>query len=298
MNQQQALNKASAISAAVWEYKPDEPLYKVLLEEKERLEKEFSDLQRQTAESPFYAARIRQMADYCQGLGSRLDLKEEEVIAEQRRYMREVVDFEQLWYSGMWRHVLGRWMGNSDELLVEDGKVMLERAKGSASTNSATLDIYEKLVRKITSLFYQYGKEGLLRELGVEDLCAPGHEAPKVYLNDGNYIVPFRSLVFFYESDCNNCENELLRLRGNYPIFQEKGIRVISVSADKNEATFRKNADLFVWDHKLCDFKGFEGTNFKNYGVIGTPMIFLIDHNGMIVGRYARVGDLLDEMMR
>ena len=311
MDQQRALNKAGAISAAVWEYTPDEPLYKVLLEEKERLEKEFSDLQRQTAESPLYAARIRQMADYCQGLGSRLDLKEEELIAEQRRYIREVVDFEQLWYSGMWRHVLGSWMGSSDEVLVEDGRVMLERARtlrvtldmlhvtGHASrvTSNGEMDVYEKLVRKVTSLFYQYGKEGLLWELGVEDLCSPGHEAPKVYLNDGNYIVPFRSLVFFYESDCNNCENELLRLRGNYPIFQEKGIRVISVSADKDEATFRKNADLFVWDHKLCDFKGFEWTNFKNYGVIGTPMIFLIDHNGGIVGRYSRVEDVLGEVM-
>ena len=300
MEQQRLMNRASAISAAVWEYTPNEPLYPILLKEKERLEKEYADLQQQIAESPLYAARIREMADYCQGLGSRLDLKEEEVMAEQRRYMREVVDFEQLWYSGMWRHVLGHWMGESEETLVEDGRGMLLRLRSATGEEekrrNGEMDIYDKLVRKVTSLFYQYGKEGLLLELGVEDVCAPGHEAPKLYFSNGSKIVPFNTLVFFYESDCNSCENELLRLRGNYPIFQEKGIRIISVSADKNEAVFQKNADLFMWDHKLCDFKGFEGVNFKNYGVIGTPMIFLIDKNGIIKGRYAQVEEVLKEI--
>jgi len=293
IKQQQLLNKAEAISAAIWAYTPDEPLHEILLEEKERLEKQFAALQREIIESPLYAARIRQMADYCQGIGSRLDLTEQELTAEQRRYVREVLDFEELWSSGFWRHLFANWIGIEtalgDNVLLTDSKAILARVKKEEERKEKREGRMNNLLEKIVKLFHQYEKEGLLVELGMKDLLAVGNRAPKLYLPDNSTIVPRNCLIFFYESDCNSCENEMLRLRGNYQMLQEKNIRVISVSADMNEEVYRKNADLFPWQQKIYDSNGPGGVNFKNYNVMGTPMFFWVDDKGVVVGRYSSV---------
>ena len=290
--QQRLLNKVSAITATMREYTPQEPLYETLSKEKEVLEKRFAALQRETAASPLYAAQVRQMNDYYNGIGSRLDVTEEEFIEEQRRYVREVLDFGALWNSGLWKFLFATWMSIEaklgDEVLLADGKAILTRIKDE--------DIYKTVLKKMTMLFHQYSKEGLLVQMGVDDLLAPGQKAPKLYLPDNTTIVPVNSLVFFYESSCGNCENELLRLRGHYEILQDKSIRVITVSADTDVATYMKNADAFPWQQKLCDYKGVEGVNFKNYEIIGTPMAFLIDKSGIIAGRYAQMSELIEEV--
>ena len=294
IKQQKLMSKVEGISSAVWAYTPDEPLYKTLSEEKERLETAFAALQKETAESPLYAARLRQMQDYCSGIGSRLNMTETEFKEEQRRYVREALDFKYLWYSGMWKTLFANWMGLEatfgDEALMED-------VSGIMSRYTKQEEIYDICLKKIVMMFHQYGKEGLLAQIGIDDVFAPGHQAPKIYLSDNTALVPLNSLVFFYESDCNNCQNELLQLRGNYSLLQEKNIRVISVSADTDEVVYRTNADLFPWQQKICDYKGFSGVNFKNYGIIGTPMIFLIDRTGTISGRYAQIHEVMNDKM-
>jgi len=243
------------------------------------------------------------MSDYCQGIGSRLDLTEEEFMEEHQRYVREVLDFEQLWNSGRWKMVFANWMSIAvamgDEVLVEDSKAMLERELRIKNYELGDKDkgMYGKVLGQMTSLFYQYGKEGLLVQLGIEDLLAPGNKAPKLYQSDGVTIVPLNTLIFFYESDCNNCENELMQLRESYPILQGRNLRVITVSADTDETVYKKNADLFPWQQKICDYKGFGGVNFKNYNIIGTPMIFMIDRSGIITGRYAKMSEFISEII-
>jgi len=290
--QQGLLSKASAIAAAMQAYTPEEPFYKAVSKEKKALEKRYAKLQRQTAESPLFAARIRQISDFCSGIGSRLDLTEKEMIEEGRQYAREVVDFSQLWNSGMWKPFFSQWINlemsqKNDSLLVADSHAILAREQDD--------NMRMILVKKMLLLFTQYGKENLLSQLGMEDLLSPGNQAPKLYLPDSTRIVPTNSLVIFYESGCGNCENELVQLRGNYPVLQARNIRVISVSADTDEDVYKKNADTFPWEQKLCDFKGFDGMNFRNYAVIGTPTIYVIDGKGTITGRYSRLADYLNK---
>jgi len=294
--QQALMHKASVIASSAQAYKPDEPLYKSLAEEKDSLEKQFADLQRQTAESPLFAARIRQQADFCKGMGSRLDLTEEEFIAEQRKYIRDVVDFGQLWNSGMWNNLLFKWMSNeanqSDSVIVADAKVMLARV----SDRETRL----RLLKKMVSLFSQYEKENLFMQMGAETLQAaamlsPGDKAPALLFSDSTRSVPINSLLFFYESGCPGCETEMVHLRDKYRVLQAKNIRVISIAADADETTYKKNADSFPWKQKLCDFKGFEGVNFVNYSVVATPTIYVIDGKGVVTGRYAKLEEFLKE---
>ena len=292
--QQGVLNKAGIINAAVQTYKPKDPLYKPLSKEKEKLEQQFDELQKQNVESPLYAARVRQMSNYCLGLGSRIDLTEKELKDEQRQYVREKLDFSQLWNSGLWRDLLSRWMSlekeQPDSILVSDTKAILVGVQNR--------DVRMALVKRVVLLFNQYGKENLLSQLGSDlmysiSMLSPGDKAPNLYLPDSTQIVPNNSLVIFYESGCEFCEHELAQLRGNYSLLKERNLRVISISSDKEEAVFRKNADTFPWEQKICDYKGFEGVNFRNYAIVGAPTIYVIDDKGIVTGRYARLEEYL-----
>jgi len=288
--QQGLLNKAGVIAAAMQAYTPKDQIYKTLLKEKKVLEKNYAGLQQQIAASPLLAAQIKQMENFCNGMGSRLDLTQKEMMDEARQYVREVVDFNQLWNSGMWKPFLSQWMNlemaqKNDSILLADSHAILTREQNS--------DIRQTLVKKMTLLFNQYGKENLLTQLGMNDLLAPGNQAPLLFLPDSTVMMPTSSLVIFFESDCGNCVNELTQLKGNYSVLQERKIRVISVAADTDEEGYKQFAATFPWKQKICDFKGFEGVNFKNYAVVGTPTIFVIDDNGIITGRYARLADYL-----
>ena len=163
--QQKLLNKAGAITAAVQEYEPKEPLYKTLSKEKQSLEERFAELQEQIAKSPLYAARVRQISDFCTGIGSHLNMKENEFNEEQRRYVREVVDFGQLWKSGMWKTLFSQWMSlekaQGDSILLEDSKAILNRVQDK--------DMHEIVLKKITSLFQQYKKEDLITQLDAKN---------------------------------------------------------------------------------------------------------------------------------
>jgi hypothetical protein len=83
-----------------------------------------------------------------------------------------------------------------------------------------------------------------------------------------------------------------MQLRGNYSLIKAKGYDVISVSADLDKETTEKTSNVFPWKEKICDYKGFEGVNFENYGIVGTPTIFVTDKEGTITGRYARLADM------
>jgi len=102
------------------------------------------------------------------------------------------------------------------------------------------------------------------------------------------------AVLFFFESDCYHCRRELDDVIRNYNEIRAKGYRVISIAADVDRESYENTSVAFIWDRadSLCDFKGFDGENFRNYGVIGTPTIFVVDKDGVIMGRYARVMEM------
>ncbi|MFV0539444.1 MAG: peroxiredoxin family protein [Dysgonomonas sp.] len=72
------------------------------------------------------------------------------------------------------------------------------------------------------------------------------------------------------------------------------GVRVVSLSSDHLKESFEKDKKHFPWadNDKLCDFQGFSGKNFLNYGIMSTPTFFLIDKDGIVIRRYALVADI------
>jgi len=99
------------------------------------------------------------------------------------------------------------------------------------------------------------------------------------------------AVIIFFDSECDHCIHEINRLIQHHKELAAKGYRIISISADTNPDDYNSFASTFPWQpsDRLCDFKGTKGENFKNYGIIGTPMIFVTDKNGIILGKYAQV---------
>jgi hypothetical protein len=58
---------------------------------------------------------------------------------------------------------------------------------------------------------------------------------------------------------------------------------VVAISGDENEKTFEKKLAYHQWPDNFCDFSGMKGMNFKNYGVLGVPTLYLLDREGIIV---------------
>jgi len=287
MRQANVINKALACRSLLQQYEPSDDVYRFVGAEQQRLEGEFADIQRGTRKSPLYAARIREYYDFLTHTGSRMNLNAEEISAERREFFMERLNLQQLYNSGFWKDVIEAHIASvaeNDSLLVADSRVLLSRAAGNKAME-------EELLQKLTLLYHKYGKENLLVNLGVEDLVSVGRLAPMLRLSN-KYIRPVNSLVFFYESGCGFCENELTQLRGNYPLLQEKGIEVISISADRDEAAFNEHAQAFPWHDKYCDYQGFYGENFRNYDIKGTPVIFLVDKDGIITGKHARISEI------
>lgn len=101
------------------------------------------------------------------------------------------------------------------------------------------------------------------------------------------------SLLLFYQTGCGYCETFITGLKSHYPALTKKGIKTISIAGDTDQAVFAKSSSEFPWQNKYCDVAGMNGINFKNYGVIGTPTLFLVNSKGIIIEKMATVEQLL-----
>ena len=101
-----------------------------------------------------------------------------------------------------------------------------------------------------------------------------------------------KKVVIFYNSACGHCVEEMTALKTFYPALQAQGYEVVSVSADTEEEAFQAYIQDFPWEYKLCDFTGFGGKTFEDYGVMLTPAFFVVDKNGVITGRYTEAEEL------
>jgi thiol-disulfide isomerase/thioredoxin len=102
------------------------------------------------------------------------------------------------------------------------------------------------------------------------------------------------TLLLFYQSDCGHCETAIEELKVNYKDLVQKGIKIISIAGDTNQETFKTIASQFPWKDTYCDLNGMNGINFKNYAVIGTPTMYLLDSKGTILSKMATISEVLD----
>lgn len=103
-------------------------------------------------------------------------------------------------------------------------------------------------------------------------------------------------LVDFWASWCRPCRMENPNVVSAYNRYKDakfknaKGFEVFSVSLDKNKDAWVKaiKADKLDWKYHVSDLKYWNSEGAQLYGVNSIPASFLIDENGVIIGKNLR----------
>ncbi|NOY22249.1 MAG: AhpC/TSA family protein [Acidobacteria bacterium] len=104
-------------------------------------------------------------------------------------------------------------------------------------------------------------------------------------------------LLEFWASGCGPCRANNPGLVRTYQKYSPFGFEIVGVSLDKNRKNWLEavRKDRLTW-LQLNDLKGFSNKAGLIYGILGIPDNFLIDKNGIIIGRNLR-GEKLTEKL-
>lgn len=104
-------------------------------------------------------------------------------------------------------------------------------------------------------------------------------------------------LLEFWASNCGPCRQENPNLVKTYESYQPKGFEIFAVSQDTKKTNWLKaiEKDGLPW-LQVSDLKGRDNSASLIYGINAIPDNFLIDKNGIIIGRNLR-GEKLNEKL-
>lgn len=270
----------------------------------------FAFLQKKTnshSDTTLYASRFVDLLQYTKQLNNiinqnRASLQE---IANARIYGVDKLDVESLYTSGLWFFVIDGLvrLTNDQEQMAADMVKILTRVKSQ--------EVFLALSENLITITSQFGWDD-----AFDTIVTYIQESGRIPVPQGNIYAAFASvkvkrgqqvphieglespigkekvLLAFYQPDCSNCKIQLNKLIDDYPKLKALGIRVISISAGYNKEEYDKDNSHFPWTENLCDYKGFAGVNFINYGIIGTPTFFLLDEEQKLVRRFAQASDV------
>jgi len=262
-------------------------------------------------DSTLYAAHFINLIRYMQQLNKvnsqNVSLAERSNV---RLYALDKLDMNRLYTSSLWYFIIDGLvkLTTNQEVLGNDMVRLLKRVKSQ--------EIFEHLAKNLITITEQYGMDDAF------DIIVPYiQESGRIKVPQGNMFTAFalakvrkgtlappieglkrsvketgskKTLLAFYQPDCENCHVQMDRLIKDYPKLKQMGVRVISISSDTDKNSFEKDIKRFPWadEDKLCDLKGFAGKNFLNYGIMSTPTFFLLDENNKVIKRYAIIADI------
>jgi thiol-disulfide isomerase/thioredoxin len=139
----------------------------------------------------------------------------------------------------------------------------------------------------------QAQNQGLIIGMKAPDISMEGPDGKVIKLSSlkGQMV-----LIDFWASWCGPCRHENPNVVKAYQEFKDKkfrsgkGFTVYSVSLDTNKDRWLAGIkqDNLVWDYHVSDLQGWKSAVNQEYGIYGIPMSFLIDGDGMIVGKNLR----------
>lgn len=305
VSQQKRMEKLGLLGEALRLYGKDEALRPVLEQEAALLKTAQASFEDSLKTSPLYAAKFLRYYNYLNREVGGLLLGDSLQMAHVRTSVRDSLDVNGLFTSGLWFGTLNGLLALYDngtpyhKDFIIDMSRLLGRCEGRAyhtlAENLFTIcermgwnDLEEQLAYFLINDGRIKEPEGKLKMLMTLFKLGRGSKVPALSFG----VFPKgKVLLVFYESGCNACDNEIGQLKGNYPLLREKGYEVVSVAADKDARVFGDTSASFPWKARYCNLEGFSGPDFKNFGVIGTPTFYVIDERGVLQGRYARLVD-------
>lgn len=112
-------------------------------------------------------------------------------------------------------------------------------------------------------------------------------------------------LLDFWASWCGPCRAANPSLVEFYKKYSAKkfmkaknGFTIVSVSLDRNVEPWIQaiEKDKLEWPYHMSDLGGWQSKAAAEYGVMFVPQCFLIDANGVIIGKYQRAEDCIKDL--
>jgi len=153
--------------------------------------------------------------------------------------------------------------------------------------------------------------KSLKENVSVMKTVSVGQKAPDFTMNDteGNPVSLSSKvgsgllLIDFWAGWCGPCRRENPNIVKLYNDFHKKGFDVFGVSLDQTKESWIKAIadDKLTWTH-VSDLQYWNNSAAKLYGIKAIPANFLLDENGIIIGRnligedlYNKVKEVLGE---
>jgi peroxiredoxin len=286
-------------------------LYNKMVEENNRATQQLDDVLKT---SPLYSARFLELIRYMQQLYNALqnmDAVQQKILITE---METTLDINALYHSGnLWTDLHQYYSA----LFIDAGSGDPGEESYAASISLTMQRLQEPVLTAFLSSALmtcertgrQKAQDAILTDFITRYPTMPITDSKvkrmlgALSLNKGAQMPPIAGLkqpvaqpavIIFFDSDCDHCRHEVEYLITHYKEITDKGYRIISISSDIQQNDYQTFAATFPWNEtdRLCDFKGATGENFKNYGIVGTPMIVVVDKNGVITGKYAQVRQL------
>lgn len=328
--EQKIFAKADAMTMALKSYALTDKNYKIFEQEYQEQAKAYNDFQARLKKEPSYAARFLNIVNFTQGIGTQLLDTEEKKAGNIANYTANELDWETLYTSGHWTGIISGWIGMHTQVLKNPFVFAQDFSKIEKRIRNK--ELFTDFAGKVSYFLTQQGRDDLIGaiapivnssgkitkyegsmlayKVGVAGTQAPdltfteylgdpadhNHNTTVLKSKEFASVKYQKTLLIFYESGCGPCENLLQQIPGNYENLKAKGIRIIALSADTDEKVFKEKSKDFLWKDTYCDLEGKKGINFKNYGVAGTPTIFLIDKGGKIEARMAGLDEVLEKL--
>jgi thiol-disulfide isomerase/thioredoxin len=321
--QQQLFEKHDAMLATKRAYEPKSKFYKLADEEYTSIIDQYVTYSNDLKQSPLFAAKFRQIVNLTMGIGTMITLDEKEKANNINNFITNELDFSVLYTSNHWGGIINSWVQVQTMVIKDDAKMVTDAATILNRIKSDT--VYTDFVINLTKELTKAGKDDALFALiptiknskrllnydGVlnifkqdlsgkaPDLTIVTYNGTKEAKNQVTTVIKTDNLkskftlLVFYKSGCGPCEETMVGLTDNYKAITAKGVKIITIAADTDEKVFKDTSLPHPWAYKYCDFEGTKGINFKNYAVIGTPTMYILDSKGIILSRLATVADVL-----
>ena len=329
--QQGIIDKYETMNKAAKLYDAKHLLYASFVKEKEAQRLAYSQFQQDLKKNDNYNARFLPIVNLVSGTPPKLTDDYNERAKYINEYITQELNYDHLYTSGHWTGIIQSWVQMHAQLYDnKDGFVNDFTTIGKRITEPKK---YTDFVGKVTYYLTQYGKDAFIEAIAptvinsgkitsyegktmqVYVKAMIGSQAPDLViiehigkLEDHNHKTTViksnelasknytKTLLIFYQSGCGPCEELMQQLPGQYATLKEKGVRIITLSADDSEQVFKNASSQYPWADKYCDYEGKAGINFKNYAILGTPTMFLINQQGKIQAKLATLAELEDHL--